>query len=47
MLKSRGRTGDIPVMGVEGWPQVVFKYHTLFDRNEDYEYDKKGRSIQE
>lgn len=29
MLKSSGRTEEIPVMGIEGWPQVVSNKLTL------------------
>ena len=37
MLKSRGRTDEVPVMGMEEWPQVVEIITTLFNRNKDYE----------
>ena len=45
MLKSRGRTDEVSVMGMEGWPQVVNNRIYLFNRNKDYEYDQKGHSI--
>ena len=42
MPKSRGRTVDTPVMGVEGWPQVGLKNSVLSIFSKDYGYDKKG-----
>ena len=47
MLKSRGRTDEIPVMGIEGWPQVVKTKEVLFNQNKDYGYDKKDHSNSE
>lgn len=44
MLKSRGRTSEVLVMRMEGWPQVVCKEQVLSGRNRDCEYDQKGRS---
>jgi hypothetical protein len=31
-------------MEVEEWPQVDYTKQVLFNRNKDYEYDKKGLS---
>ena len=42
MLKSSARTGEVSVMEMEGWAQVGCKSQQSFNRNKDYEYDKKG-----
>ena len=44
MLKSGGRTNEVPVMGTEGWPPVDCMQIALFGRFRDCEYDQKGRS---
>lgn len=36
MLKSRGRTDEIPVMGMEEWPQVNCKMFKLFSRTQGF-----------
>ena len=36
MLKSRGRTDEVPVMGMEEWPQVVILYPKSNQSNKDY-----------
>lgn len=41
MLKSRDRTEEISVMEMEEWSQVDCNKLTSFNRNKDYEYDKK------
>lgn len=41
MLKSGGRTDEVPVMGMEGWPSVDYMKIVLFGRFRDCEYDKR------
>ena len=44
MLKSRGRTVEIPVMGMEEWPQVVSNKINSISRIRNSSMVKKGRS---
>ena len=37
MLKSSGRTYEVPVMGMEEWPQVVNQKVNLYKLYKDYE----------
>lgn len=43
MLKSRGRTSEVPVMGTEEWPQVDILFNGLKlqhnESNKDFGYD--------
>ena len=44
MLKSRGRTKEVPVMGPEGWPQVVSNKVKSISRIRNSSMVKKGHS---
>ena len=42
MLKSRGRTDEVPVMGMEEWPQVVVNNIKINQSYKEFEHDEKG-----